>query len=268
MYPKNKFFVNVTDIVSWLYCPRKLYLTKIKKIKQPLTKPMLIGRIKHNILESFSKSEQRLVSSISKDYDNLELFIIYENFLKKISSQIFLMNNNIIDSFHLDRQEIFKKVLDDFSEDLKIRILSIKKGLEKGFFKEQLWNNLSPKYISELKLSSDNLELKGRVDRIEINNKKEMIPYELKTRAGKIYHSDELQLTAYAMLLQDAYKKPIIKGIIESGPNKQEIPITYENKQEVLEIIKKIKNLINDPIPEMQSNFNKCRNCGLKNNCI
>jgi len=259
--------INISDIVSWLYCPRKIYLSKIKKIRQPMNKAMLIGRLKHNVIEIFSKSEQTIVERIDKDYDNLELYILYENFLKTITNRVFLTNKKIIESFKVDRQEVFKKILEDFSEDIKVRIQSIKQAIKQGYFKEALWKNLHPKYISELKLESESLGLRGRVDRIEVDNGM-IIPYEIKTREGKVYLSDEIQLTAYAMLLQDHYKLKIDKGIVEVSGKKNQVPITNENKQKVLEIAEKIRNIEENLPPKLQSNFNKCRNCGFKKHCF
>ena len=269
MQEKNKRLINVTDITSWLYCPRKLWLCKIKKLKQPLNKPMLVGKLKHDILDRFSKTENQIISNIQKDYDRLELFLIYENQLKKIAHEVFLKNHKIIQAFHLDRAEIFKKVLEDFSEDIKIRIESIKKTIEQGFIGEGLWKNLTPKYISEVKIESPSLGIKGRIDRVEIDNENKIfIPYELKTREGRIFYSDEIQLTAYAMLLEDQYNISIKEGVIESGSNKQKIKIKQENKERVLEIADNIRNLVEDIEPQLPSNFNKCRNCGFRKYCM
>lgn len=265
---QNKI-LSVTDLTSWLYCPRKLYFTKIKKFKQPLNKLMIIGKLKHNILEEFSKTEKQLITQIEKDYDRLELFLIYENFLKRIANQVFLKNNKLIEAFRVNRAEIFKKVLEDFSEDIKIRIDSIKQGVSNGFLGEELWEKILPKYISELRVESSSLGLRGRIDRVEVNKENNTIfPYELKTRAGKYYYSDEIQLTAYAMLLQEFYNQPIEYGIIESGGKKEKLKIKQENKDKVLEIAEKIRNLTEDTPPQLPSNFNKCKNCGFKKYCF
>ena len=72
-----KEIINVTDITTYLYCPRLLYIRKIKKIPTPLTKEMVVGRLKHNILESFSKNEQTIIEKIDKDYDKIDLSLFY-----------------------------------------------------------------------------------------------------------------------------------------------------------------------------------------------
>lgn len=268
MEQNKKKIISITDITAWLYCPRKLYITKVKGIKQPLTKEMLIGKMKHQTLEIFSKREREIILNMNQDYEKLDIVLMYEEFLKSIAEQILDENLRIVESFRINREEVIKKILKDFMEDIRIRVINIKSKLKLGLFREELWKNLDLVYLSELSLESENLGLRGRVDRIEISRvNNEIIPYELKTREEKIFPSDEIQLTAYAMLLEDHYKTKIKKGIVESGSLKKEIPITEENKNIVLKIADEIRNLKENIIPMMQSNFNKCKSCSFNEIC-
>jgi len=261
-----KKMITISDIVSWLYCPRKLYLSVVKGIRGPPNKLMIEGKLRHNILESFSNREENLVKNIVKDSLPEEFLLSYQSFLRDIAKEVFMKNNNLIDSFSIDRTELFKKILQNFEEDMKIRVLSIKQGILDGFLGEDLWKNLKPKYISEMKLESEILGLKGRIDRVEFNEDK-IIPYELKSRDNKIFFSDEIQLTAYAMLLEDNYKKIISEGMIECSGKKQKTEIKEENKIIVLDIAEKIRN-IDKNVPEMPSNFGKCSKCDLREDCL
>lgn len=265
----GKKLVSISDINAWLYCPRKVYLTKVCNLPTIQNRAMVIGRLKHNILEAFSKQEEKFISKIDKDFDKLDLLFLYEDFLKNIANIIFIENIQIINKFMIDKEDIMKKVLRDFSEDIKLRIQAIKEKTSEGIFGENIWHSLDSLYISELKLESSELGLKGRVDRILISKKDgSIIPFELKSREDNIFHSDEIQLTAYAMLLEDRYKREIKKGIVEVGNNKKEIPISEENKKEVLQFADSIRNIAENPIPPMQSNFNKCRNCEFAEECM
>jgi len=191
---------------------------------------------------------------------------VYQTFLREIAKEIFQKNNNMIEGFSIDRTELFKKILKNFEEDMKIRIISIKKTISDGFFGEELWKNLQPKYISEMKLESSILGLRGRIDRVEFNGDK-IIPYELKSRENKIFLSDEIQLTAYAMLLEESYKTKINEGVIECSGKKQKTAITEENKKIVLNIAEKIRH-IGENVPEMPSSFGKCAKCDLREECL
>ena len=229
---------------------------------------MIIGKIKHSILENFSKREETFIAGLDKKYENIDLVFMYEEFIKNIANSVFMQNYDVIQQFMVDKEDILKKTLRDFNQDIYLRIKNIKQAMEKGFFKEDIIKNLDSVYLSELRLESENIGLRGRVDRVQvIKSTNEIIPYELKSREDKVFPADELQLTAYAMLLEDFYRTFITKGIVEVGNNKQEVQITQEHRDEVMRIADEIRNLANSVIPPMQSNFNKCRFCDLKEAC-
>ena len=267
---QNKNLISVSDINSWLYCSRKVYLSKICGLRTPPNRNMIIGKIKHNILEHLSKQEEKLVSQIDASHESLDMVFMYEEFIKRISEKIFADNMPMIDRFMIDRDDILKKVLRDFSGDIKLRVASIKQAISNGFVKENIWANLDIIYVSELPIESERLGLKGRVDRILISKKDNTVmPFELKSREERIFPSDEVQLTAYAMMLEDYYKQKITKGFIDVGNNRQEIEISEDRRAQVLKIIEEIRSIYEDnpQIPPMQSNFNKCRNCEFREEC-
>jgi CRISPR-associated protein Cas4 len=266
---ENKKIISVSDINSWLYCPRKVYLNKICGLQISQNRNMIIGRLKHNILENFSKSEEKVISQFDENFDVIDMVFIYEDLIKHIAKNVFDQNQISIEKFLIDKEDILKKVLRDFSEDIKLRVKSIKEAILKGHTKENIWKNLDSVYLSELKLESEVLGLKGRVDRILISRKdNSVIPFELKSREDNIFLSDELQLTAYAMLLEHQYHQKIPRGIVEVGNKKQEIDISQDKKDQVLRIAEEIRNLKEGLIPPIQSNFNKCRNCEFKEECM
>ncbi len=181
MQEKTRKIISVSDLNSWLYCPRKLYLIRVKKLEVPPNRNLIIGKIKHNILENFSKREEHFISSIEKDYPKLDLLFMYEDFLRNIADLVFIEHMDMIEKFMIDKEDIFKKVLRDFTEDIKLRIASIKEAIAKGFLKEKIYHNLDSIYLSELRLESPAYGLRGRVDRILVSRKdNSIIPFELK----------------------------------------------------------------------------------------
>ena len=52
----EKKLLNVTDLSSYLYCPRQFYIKKIFNLREPPSQPMIKGKIKHEIIEKFSKN--------------------------------------------------------------------------------------------------------------------------------------------------------------------------------------------------------------------
>jgi CRISPR/Cas system-associated exonuclease Cas4 (RecB family) len=52
--------LSITDITSYLYCPRKFYLKKVRGIKEKPNQAMIKGRLKHEILDIFNKMKKIL----------------------------------------------------------------------------------------------------------------------------------------------------------------------------------------------------------------
>ena len=148
-------------------------------------------------------------------------------------------------------------------KEIELRIESIKQALNEGFLGKELWRNLTPKYLTEFEITSENLGLKGRINRIRFQDG--ILPYEIKTRP-EVYESDEIQLAAYSLLLEEEFGKKINKGIVEAEKQKQEIEITDELRDKVLRLADEIRNLNKEP--EFQSNFNKCKSCRIRKQCF
>jgi len=258
-----KQIINVTDIVTYLYCPRKIYLKLVKKIKEPPNKAMISGFLKHKIFDLFNKNESVIVSEIKTDLSEQEIASLYENYLTSISREIISTYSNMVKSFYINPQELLEDVLNFLENEIKLRVKAIKEILP-SFKGRELWRNLSPKYLTEYEVNSQELGLKGRIDRVKFAS--EIIPYELKTRK-EIYESDKLQLAAYALLLEHEFNKKVEKGVVESKDKQEEILITEEMKNKVLEIAEIIRKM-KEQAPELPSNFNKCKQCKYNENCF
>ena len=266
----QKRILNVTDLSSYLYCPRQFYLQKIKGLRKPPTQPMIEGSIRHQVLETFGKNEEKL-------FENLELInhtltrektiSLYQEFLEKIIHNIFNKNLRPIKTFQINIQDLHKKIKIQMNKEIALRLPSIETAVKKGFQGKEIWENLQPKYHSEYPLISETLGIKGRADRLLISDNT-IIPFELKTRTiEKIYPSDEIQLTAYAMLLEEKFNTTIPIAILESGDTKQELIITTELKQKVRDLIQEVNQVFEKNSAKYPSSFSKCQNCDWEEEC-
>ena len=263
---ETKKLLNVTDLSAYLFCARKFYLEKVKGLKAPVNKAMIEGSIRHKVLEEFSVQEEKLVES----FGSISKKEIVEKFLKLLElivKKVFSQNAEIIQKFGIDVKELYKKIFDAMENDLLLRAESIDEAIRKGFTGKDLWENLEPKYISEMELTSEELGLKGRADRVMISEDS-IVPFELKTRlADKVWPSDEVQLTCYGMMLEEKYGKKVPLGILESGNKKHEIVIDEKKKKEVVKLIGEVKEVLNGKNLRFPSSFGKCQSCPWKKEC-
>ena len=256
-----KEIISVSDITSYLFCPRKLWLSRVKGIREPPNREMILGRIKHKALELFSLIEQEFILFISSPMNKEELIEEYKNLIRQSAIKAYEMNADIAEKFSLNLTTFLAEFLPSTENEINLRIKPLLEAM-KLYSGREIWEHLTPKYKVEFSLISESLGIKGRIDRVSFSN--EIIPFEIKTRVKeRIYDTDKIQLAAYALLLEDRYKTKIAKGIVEMKTKKQEIILDDDLKSQVLELAEKVRNIQ----PEFPSSFSKCQSCGLKEEC-
>jgi len=267
---KKKEFIYVTDLTNYLYCPRKVYLQKVKHLREPANQNIIKGRMKHAIFDSFNKSEQNIVSQITTQLSQEELFGFYKKNFLELTKKTFSEYEKLASLFGISFEDFWKETQRYFNREIILRVKAISKLLEKKIFGAELWKKLEPKYLTELRIISDKLALIGRVDRIKLEQGN-YIPYEIKSRkilTSVPYDNELLQIAAYSLLLEEKFSFPVKKGFIEYSNKKVAIEMTTELREKVLYLLDKIKNLHAQDIPQIEKNFSKCKSCGLRKICF
>ncbi len=264
-----KQLLDVTDLCTYVFCKRKLWLKLVKQIKEPVNEHMVKGEIKHKIMEAFSKTEHKVVSAITCDYSIANIIEAYKQHFISTASKLFERYSEKISAFKLDKREMLSEFLAYAMREIKLRLQPISSLLLQGIEKQKLWLMLKPKYISEIKISSDELKLKGRIDRVKIDANR-YYPYEMKSRAFNdvVYDSELVQVTAYALLLEAKYKQEVDTGFIEYSNKTKQITITNTLKQKVLQLRDEIFDLQykdNMPLPSI---LKKCQRCNFRHICF
>ncbi|MBU1704250.1 MAG: CRISPR-associated protein Cas4, partial [Nanoarchaeota archaeon] len=140
-------------------------------------------------------------------------------------------------------------------------------------FGEELWQKLTPKILSEQKIDSPNLGLKGIIDQIEVYGE-EYVPIELKT--GKcpkegVWPGHRIQVAAYALLIEDFFKKDVKEAFVNylDSQERRQILMNQFLRLEVVGLIDKVKSLLSRyELPGLSGNENKCCMCSLKDKCF
>ena len=129
---------------------------------------------------------------------------------------------------------------------------------------------LTKKYISPY---LTNGKLRGRPDEVLELDDGTMAPldYKFSRYENKIYEPIRQQLIAYAVLIEDNFKKPVNKAFVvfvRSNNHLETLGITDNDKEMIRESISKILDIINNEIyPAATGNKKKCLNCTYRNIC-
>jgi len=122
-------------------------------------------------------------------------------------------------------------------------------------------------WLLEFYLKSYELGLHGKIDVLENGNV--MTPIERK-RGKSYYVNDEIQLSAYCMLLEEATGDPVNVGYIYLYGSKSRhlVYITPWHRDKVLEVAEAIRNMTIDEIPDFADNPKKCKKCSAVQYCM
>ncbi len=265
--------ISVSTLSSYMYCQRKLYLQYVLKLSEPPKDVLLKGSIRHKVYENINLAEEELIKSIRKPTSESDLKAIYQSKYRNILLNVINNNKENLKQFNILPQDLFKNVWPLILSESETRAISINNFIEKNnIYGKELWEKLTPKIESEMRISSDKLGLRGIVDQIEVY-KQGFVPIELKTgRSPKegVWPGHKIQLIAYTLLLEEKFNIEIKEGFVHYLDNKEKrhIAINPFMRMEVKELITKVNNLLAaKTIPNFEKNQNKCTNCGLKEKC-
>ena len=265
--------ISVSLLSSYLYCSRKLFLEKVLLLEEPPKESLVMGTIRHETYDIINKKEEEIVISITKNMKLEDIQQLYKQNYLKILRKSIADNRKRLEEVSLNMLDAYKKSFPFIMEECSMRSLNIFNFIEaNNVFGEELWQRLTPKIISELRIESDELMLKGIIDQVHVYDN-EYVPFELKTGRTPqdgVWPSHRIQIAAYSLLLQEKFSKPIKEGFVFylDTKEKRHIAINPFMRDEVKNIVGEVIALLeNKKLPDFCNNENKCTKCGLRQTC-
>jgi len=265
--------ISVSMLSTYLYCPRLLFLQKVLQVEEVPKEATVLGSIRHETFDKVNKSEENLVIGIKKQIDIDYLNQLYKQHYSKFLREIIIKNKARLRGVNVNLTDAFKRNWNNLQEEAEIRASNIFKFIEKhNVYGEELWEILTPKILSEFKVESDTLQLRGIIDQVYVYHM-DFVPIELKTgkspREG-LWPGHRIQIGAYALLLEEMFKRPIKEGFVHylDSKEKRQLVINSFLKEEIKDLVKEVQELINDKsLPNYCENKSKCKACSLNSTC-
>src|SRR3989344_6415826 len=265
--------ISVTLLSSYLYCSRKLFLEKVLMQAEPPKESLVMGSIRHETYDKINKNEELIVTSITKIMDFTEMQQLYkQNHLKFLRKSI-ADNRDRLKSVNLNMLDAYRKSFPFIMEESVTRSKNVFDFiLKNNVFGDELWQRLTPKILSELRVESEGLKLKGIIDQVHVYEKG-YVPLELKTGTtpqSGVWPNHRIQIAAYSLLLQERFNIPIKEGFVVylDTKEKRHVAINPYMIEEVKKIVKEVIELLESKeLPDFCDNNNKCKKCGLRQIC-
>jgi len=245
----------------------------VLKITEPPKDSLVKGTIRHEATDKANKQEKQIITSINKEDNKEEISNKYLQEYSKILQETVQKNKELLRKVKLALTDAYDQAWQHFKNQAELRAenaYNFKK--QTGLHGQELWQKLTPKIKSEIRIESQKLGLKGIIDIIEVfrNN---LVPLELKTgKAPKegVWPGHKIQLAAYMLLLSEKYGTSVKEGYIEylDIKEKREIIMNPMLAEEVTKTTEEAKQLLKSKeIPDICDNENKCEACGIKQKC-
>jgi CRISPR-associated protein Cas4 len=265
--------LSVTDLASYVYCSRALYMQKVLGIKEPIKPAMIKGAIRHKVYDELNCAEEKIILGVNEKTSKQELLNEYKKqFAGLLRSSILKRKEQITALGMLPRNlflELWPYLLNESEERTESVFGFVKK---ERLFGEPLWINIEPKLVTELSVKSKELMLKGVIDKVEVY-KDRCVPYELKTGAAPkdgLWPSHRIQLSAYMLLLKHKVDVDVSSGVVHylDAKQKQELKMSPFMEEEIRQLTQKTADLLNSAEPpQISRNAKKCLSCGQRNIC-
>ena len=265
--------ISVALLSSYLYCSRKLFLEQVLKLKEPPKESLALGTIRHQIYDHINKKEKEIAVSITKKESLESIQNLYRQQYLGILREAILRNKKSINGLNLNILGIYKKIFPYVEEECLMRASNIFSFMESNnVFGEELWEKLTPKIMSEMKVDSEKLRLKGVIDQVYAYESCH-VPFELKTGSAPsagVWPSHRIQVVAYSLLLEEKFGRQIKEGFVFylDSKEKRRIAINPFMKDEVTQITDKVVSILEGKeLPDFCVNKNKCKSCGIRQSC-
>ena len=265
--------IPVSMLSAYLYCSRKLFIEEVLMVEEPDKESLVMGSIRHETYDNINKKEEAIAISITKSEPFENIQALYRKEYLAILRKAIVNNKKRLENVSLGMLEAYRKSFPFIMEESSMRAFNIFNFIEaNNVFGDELWQKLTPKIISELRVESDELKLKGVIDQVHVYDN-DYVPFELKTGrtpSDGVWPSHRIQVAAYSLLLQEKFKKQIKEGFVVylDTKEKRHIAINPFMKEEVKQIVNDILELLEKKeLPDFCSNQNKCRKCGVKQTC-
>lgn len=268
--------VSATQLSSYLYCPRKLFISKVLLVEEPPKEELIKGTVWHKTYEFINTGEEKIVTAL-RTAAYQDIYDLYRTGFSKFLRNAIVQSKTELQKFNIDLAQLFHDYWPHFEEEAKQRALHVAEFIkEHKIFGKELWDALTPKILSEQYFKSDPLNLSGIIDMIEVHKRPDgselYVPVELKTgavpRTG-MWEGHRLQLGCYVLLLQESGKSAS-EGILryKGSDNPRILVMNPLLRDEILDLIQKVSSILSSfEIPDKVDNKNKCTKCPFKEDC-
>jgi CRISPR-associated exonuclease Cas4 len=263
--------ISASSISEFLYCPLKAYLKYVQGYEIS-NETYLIGKLTHELFRGFNEITIRNLWSLDPTMTLNEISSqLWDDVPSLIKKIIYKKDyRDIIDGETV--KEIYETLEDQFKLDAFQLVFKSRKMLNMGMSGDEIADILFPPAMVEFWMESRSLGLRGKVDRIEIEDGA-YFPVKIITGTPPVkgvWKSHAMQLVAYAILMEETFQKEIRVGFVDYvlvGERKP-VMISQEMREEFYNTFNEMESMMLEGyVPEATPSGKKCKKCEYREFC-
>lgn len=267
--------INLNTIKTYMYCPLNLYYQEnIKCDNEEENHKYIINKeIKELRIDIIDIIEKNL-KKINK---NMPIDEIEKELSKNVNYYIISRLNDIFKPENYDKAD-FEKYKNDLIDESKfnIKLLAIKSKRFMVYTNKnghKITESLYPTAMYNYFLRNSELDICGSSDKIEIiKGKYYPVSYKFNIPPTKgVWDNEAIEIAVNGILIEEEFETDVYVGFVEylNFAEKRPVIIDANLRKSLFKIINHIKKiLINNEIPTVQYEYNKCIKCEYKEICL
>src|SRR3989338_2127382 len=145
--------ISVSLLSAYLYCSRQLFLEEVLLLEEPPKESLVMGSIRHEAYDKINKAEEGIATSIMQRMKLEEIKSLYRQKYLQILRKAIANNRNRLREVNLNMLDAYRKSFSFIMEESEMRSHNIFNFIESNdVFGKELWEKLTPKIISELRV--------------------------------------------------------------------------------------------------------------------
>jgi len=263
--------VLVSEVTTYLRCPRLVYFRSRKNTSGNEQKDVNTKYLSHLILKELALTYHRAVKSdcvtetLRTELDRIvnELPVVYRAELRDLYE-----NSDICDT--CDISENGRSMIREAADGIEIDAIGSRiADAVRTTGRDEILAKITPCAV-EYTMYSDALGIAGAPDKL-VRRGDAVLPCVIKTGNAPdrgVWRSDWLQITAYAMLVEETFGKVVEHGFVEYARSFdiREVAIRSRDRRRVLELRNRIKVIKDGRMPDRPQDA-PCDLCAFEEDC-
>ncbi len=251
--------VLVSDLVTYLRCPRLVYFRNRRNDREPVERAVDVRYLSHLLSRELALTYHHAAASASEDA------------AEALRIELDRIVNDLSVVYRAELAGVDRSMIRDAAESIDTGAIGLRiTDVIRKTGRDELLARITPCAV-EYAIYSDALGLAGSPDKL-VRAGDRVLPYMIRTGdkpENGVWKPDRLQITAYAMLVEERFGQVVEHGFVEYSRffEIREVFIRSRDRRRVLELRNRVRMIKGGRMPDRLQDA-PCELCAFEEDCV